>query len=496
MLVTTRPRRLLAGAATIALLATGLVVPSARAAVATSVSIEIVPAAPTFADPITFRATVTPAGVCGDVDVYETTSGTPEERSGFDGICSAAGALDRVFERETYAIGHHTFEATFYPSDPGAYGTSEVAFEFDVAKAPTITTMFRDSVAEANTPIALGVDVGAYKQDSGGSVDVYRNGVVDPLCTLPITTWSTPAICMVPGLPEGTYAFHAEYSGTTQMAESVSDDLEVDVLPDEVHASGVRVEYATFYPVLDDYRDIVAIKGNRAEAISVSIKIYKPSGALLKTIQIPEGSGPYQYTWNGRTDGGTILAAGKYKVVQKLTDVGSTTESHTDYVTLSKKELVTYRKAISQSGSSVDATGSSGTGDVDLGSGFVKVHASPDTFSFAGAGWQFTIPEATVYQSVVAKVLARRSGGPGGNYLGAQNFNRCPYKAGSNWKSNCFDDLVAIPATSGTTKHTYKSSNIGGNYRAGRKMRLLVSTTGGTIWVYKVTIVVIYGVLE
>ena len=90
-----------------------------------------------------------------------------------------------------------------------------------------------------------------------------------------------------------------------------------------VEATGVAVSGTTIYPYKDTWRDTVAIRGTRTERLSVTIKIYKPTGSLLMTRTIAAGTGAYSYTWNGKTSKGVILAAGKYKVVQTLTDPSS-----------------------------------------------------------------------------------------------------------------------------------------------------------------------------
>ena len=50
-------------------------------------------------------------------------------------------------------------------------------------------------------------------------------------------------------------------------------------------------------------------------------------------------AGPYTYIWNGRNAAGTILPAGKYRIVQTLTDTALNLGLATFSVTLSKKKL-------------------------------------------------------------------------------------------------------------------------------------------------------------
>src|SRR6185295_14917656 len=169
-----------------------------------------------------------------------------------------------------------------------------------------------------------------------------------------------------------------------------SDSFEMTVVSDVLHASGVRVSAASIYPYKDGYKDTLKITGVREEPITVTIKIYKPSGGLLRTVTLAKGSGSYSWTWNGKTSSGSILPEGKYRITQTLKDAGTGVASFTSYVTLSKKRLVTLTKTITKLGSSFTATGTAGTGTIKVSSAG-SVRLSTGGAGWAGVGWQFSL---------------------------------------------------------------------------------------------------------
>ena len=70
-----------------------------------------------------------------------------------------------------------------------------------------------------------------------------------------------------------------------------------------VEATGVAVSGTSLYPYKDTWRDTVPIRGTRTERLSVTIRVYKPTGSLLMTRAIAPGTGAYSYTWNGQSRG-------------------------------------------------------------------------------------------------------------------------------------------------------------------------------------------------
>lgn len=459
--------------------------------------------------PITLTASVDSTSMAssiypqGSVKFWETTSGTPVLLGTSSVYPVAPGDAGAQLTVNNFAGGTHKVLAEYIGPDAVRAGSSSVVTNIVVSKFnPTIFIgNLTGNPVDANSPFDIGavVESAGTSYASGATMSFTRVGAGAPTCTAVPVVLGAHTRCKVPSLAVGTWQFVASYSGNANTNAKLSDTLTVNVVANTVHASGVGTAYTTFYPYKDSYKDSVAIRGTRNEPIGVTIKIYNPGGTLIKTATVAQGSGAYSYAWTGRKSDGTMYAEGKYKVVQTLKDAGGLSKAYTSYVTLSKKKLFRYTKTVTKLGSSVTAKGTLGTGTVTINtsSDFTKVYAAPDTFSWAGAGWELTLPEASVYESFYVRIYGRRTGSPGLNRIGAQRFSTCAYSTTAAWKEECFSAWVTIPVTSGTTLYYYKTANLASDYRtSGRKVRLMVMTTGGSIWVYKAQVVVHYGLLR
>jgi hypothetical protein len=297
---------------------------------------------------------------------------------------------------------------------------------------------------------------------------------------------NNPYSFSLPTFPVGTVDLIAEYSGDVNFDASTSAPFSLVVQSDVVEATGVSVGYAAFYPFKDGYRDTLPIKGVRNEAASVSIRVYNSKNKVVKTLSVASGGGPYAVSWTGRTSSGTMLAAGTYRVVQTLTDVNGIRLVVSKNVTLSAKRLYYYTKTVGKLGSSLSSIGHSGRGRVlKYSNGSIKLDARGD---WAAAGWQLTLPAAAVYKSMSIGVYGR-SGIPIG-YMGAQNFTWCGYS--SVWDTSCVDRVTSIHlTTSWTTRSVSPTAN-----RHGRIVRIVASQFVGQTQIYKVRVIVKYGLLK
>ena len=438
----------------------------------------------------------------GSVKFWETTTGTPVllatvavTQSGVTGD----GAANLYVS--DFPVGTHKVVAEYVGPDPYRSGSTSNEVSL-VVNAETATAWLQLDTAGAiethhSFKIGAGIQNGGQGYAENATFTFKRVGSSTPICVLPVA-YGTETQCTVPSQAVGTWQFVVEYSGNAVTASDTSVPLTVHVVADTVHATGVSVDNTTFYPVKDAYKDTVSIKGTRNESIGVTIKIYSPGGTLLKTVTVASGSGAYSYAWNGRKSDGSIYAAGKYKVVQTLKDAAGTTLTSTLYTTISKKKLYTYSKTITKLGKSMTAKGTAngGTLTTSKSSGYAKLYAPTAGTSWAGAGWELTLPSATVYKSIYVRVHGRHSGTTGFTAMGSQNFTTCPYVAGGAWDEACFGAWKNIPTTSGTTLHYYKSASLSSVYRSGTKVRVSVSSYGGTAYIYKAQVIVSYGVLK
>ncbi len=302
-------------------------------------------------------------------------------------------------------------------------------------------------------------------------------------------------LCEIPTMAPGYYQYHVTYSGNAVFASSVSDPFDFTIEPDTFDATGIGVSASTFYPYKDSYLDTVSIRGTRNEPMSVLIRIYRPTGALLRTISIAKGTGAYSFAWNGRYSTGTMLATGRYRVTQTLTDSGAS-KSFTSYTTLSAKRLVTRTTYVTKKGNAITAKGTDGNGSISISSsgGYTKLVGRYPTGTTA-IGYQFALPSAAVYKSISFQVYTKGGLRVPPNEIGLQNFKTCPYVAGS-WDINCFDHWKAFPSSGSSGLSWTSASGSATNDRYSRTVRGSVSVINGTMYVYTARIKVTYGVLQ
>jgi len=414
--------------------------------------------------------------------------GVPTWQDG--GTVNGVQILDATLPVEGPTAGEHVYQAVFAATDTLDALTLEVTVQVaPVAMTVTITTAANP--VEANHPVTL------YPELSGEGTGTAITGTIewrdaDTDAVLDTRSVDDPAFTLGP-LPAGVRHYVAEYSGDADHAPATSPVFTLTVVADTVEATGVGLQYTTFYPPTDSYRDTVAVRGVRAEPISVGIRIYGPTGSLVRSATVARASGAYAYAWNGRNSGGTILANGKYKVVQTLTDEAGTKRVVTTYVNLSNKKLVTYSTYVTKLGSSLSAKGSGSGGSVvtSTSAGYAKLN--PGSAGWALAGWEFVLPSATVYKSVTFQVYAKARGSAPPTYIAMQDFTTCARS--STWYDTCFDRYRAIGNASGALAW-YQTGSTSAANRSGRYVRGLVDAGYGSTYVYKARVKVVYAILR
>jgi flagellar hook assembly protein FlgD len=370
-------------------------------------------------------------------------------------------------------------------------------FATTVAAADPSTTTLSvvEASPQANHPLTLVavVDPATTGWDTDATFDFTDTDAALVICDDKSADPGNATQCVINFPTAGTHHYTATYSGNTVLDTSTSVEIEVVVAPDTVDATNVGRNLSTFYPVKDGYRDTVTISGNRQELIKVTIRIYNAGNTKVKQVTKTEGVGHYAYSWNGRNAAGTILAAGKYKIVQTLVDHFGTTKAFTSYVYLSKKKLVTKSTYVTKSGANATVTGYDGTGSVAKSTtgGILRLKAGN---AFAGAGWQFVLPSATIYKSIAFQLEAKAPFAVPPTQIAVQNFVWCA-RSGPPWNTACFNHVKNIGNSSGSLKWYSTSGNVSSN-RDGRYVRGLVYVQHGTVYVYKVRIKVTYQVLQ
>jgi hypothetical protein len=401
-------------------------------------------------------------------------------------VSNGDGSWNTFRDIAALSEGSHVFRARI-PETDYVLGTSSM-ITVTVTKGATTPVWTSELSVQAHHSLLVGVAVngpdGGVTWDGAMTVkNVATNAVV--------ATGEIGMQFTLPAMTVGPHDFLVSYAGNANYEPS-SKTFTVTVVPDVVEAVSVGLSATGFYPYVDGYRDTVLVKGGRIEPISVGIRIYNSGGSLVKSVSIARGTGGYGYYWNGKTSTGALLAAGTYRVVQRLTDAFGTVRTYTNYVGLSRKRLYYHTAYITKLGSSISAKGTVGSGRVALSttSGYARLYSPSWPSNWAGVGYQFTIPSATVYKSISFQVYAKGVFGAAPNEIGLQNFATCPYSTA--WNEYCFDHRRAL----GGSSFYWVSAPGSITYnRYGRTVRGIVSVYYGTYYIYKARVKVYYATL-
>ena len=331
-----------------------------------------------------------------------------------DGNLSGVAPLDGSGDGSTdvhLSVGTHSIVATF-----GGLGDFEESESDPAAVVATFATTV--ALSSSRNP-ALSTDSVTITADvSPGSITGGTLTVVDSFDGSTIASAAvgsgTTSVGVTQVFATGSHALTATYSGEGDHAPSEAHMTQTINADTVVAATGLSVSYPTFYPYEDEYRDTEAIVGNLHETASVVIRIFSPSGSLIEDVSLGTLSpGPYVHTWNGRNSSGAIRPEGRYKIVQRLTDIASNVRRATFYVDLSRKKLIWTTSTISRSGSAYDFFIDEGNGSISTTNSAYRlgVLLTSGTSGVAVA-YRFTVRSAVKYgDSITFGVLGRSPNG-------------------------------------------------------------------------------------
>jgi hypothetical protein len=449
--------------------------------------------------PTTFTVRVDPDGItgtapCGPVKIFEIVATVPVLLTSIQ-TCTNGATIEYVHQAG-FDLGTHTFKAAWEIESDAWLDSESATVELTILKTDSTVSVSAEQTVEAHHSLTFQAGVGSWSNAFAlsGTVKFYRSGTATPICTVTARVDNLHS-CSIAFGTTGTFDVTAVYSGNTWVNGSTSDPFAVTVTPDTVHASSVGLGFTTFYPATDGYRDVLPIRGTRNESISVTARVYSPGGSLLKTFTKTVGTGAYLFNWNGRNTAGTILPEGTYRVVQTLRDAAGTTKAFTSFVVLSKKHLVTITKTLSKKGNAAVAGGTYGTGTIleNTSTGYILM--KPGSSGWTGAGWQFTLPSATIYKSLKFRVYGKHGLSVPPTYIGMQNFSWCPLVAGLDWEEACFDHLRTFGNTANTLAYYTTTGSLTTN-KSGLTVRGFVTNYVGPAYVYRAEVVVTYQVLQ
>ncbi len=464
---------------------------------------------------VTITATVTwpPTGApgpapTGTVTFFEGATAIAGPVALVGGIASFDTSWEAVTDEDTHDI------TAVYSGNGGNFAEASAApFRQVVGKSGVEVVVTSDRLTwESSVPVKLTASVHpvatGVTREVAGTVAFRVDGVLK--ATVPVVAGAASyTTTLALGARSVVASFTPDVSVETVFKPG-SGGLAKTVVANTVNASGVGVSSSSVYPVKDTWKDTVAIRGTRNEAASVSIKVYRVvSGKdpVVKSASLARASGPYAYSWNGRTSSGKVLPAGKYKVVQVLADAFGARKTYTSYVTLSAKKMTWYTKTITvspgprrfsapsdpsiQSQYSTTSTGA-------LTMAFTPPSGSPDAVAWRAVGYQFYLPSASTYSSLSFQVQGSWTG------TTAPKIGLAPWNGG-DWGSmyNTTRARVAMD-TIATDFDGQTITNLTG-IRSGRYVRAVIdSFTAPSGWSkgpfsYKITavrLVVKYGILK
>ena len=280
--------------------------------------------------------------------------------------------------------------------------------------------------------------------------------------------WGYTALIKIRMPTAGTRVVEARYGGDGTYAPAVSATVVMYVEPDTgVTVSGVTVQYPTFFPYKDGYKDTVAISATPGEPVTATIKIYDPYNRLVKSWTLASRTTAWNVLWNGRNTAGTALPAGKYKVIQSLRDAVGHRDAWTLYITISSKKLTWVTGTITKYADQYASFNYSSYGDVSRSYKYSRgLELYGNIYDeWAWAGWAFAIPRGIQYGTFTFSILGTPMSGYGVPYLSCWNY------AGD------YEDAIRWPGRSYTW---YSTSFAGASHLNGNNAARCYATVEGS----------------
>jgi hypothetical protein len=316
-----------------------------------------------------------------------------------DGTLNGVAPIDGSGDGSTdvhLSAGTHSIVATF--GGLGDFAASESDPATVVATFATAVTLSSNRNPALDTEavtITASVSPGSI---TGGTLTVVDSFDGSTIASATVGSGTTSA-AVTQVFAEGMHALTATYSGDGDYASSLAH-LDQAVNKDTVvAATELSVAYATFYPYPDQYRDTEAIRGRLQETASVLIRIFSPSGSLIKDVNLgTQSPGAYAYAWDGRYPSGAILPEGRYKIIQRLTDVAGNVSKTTFYANLSRKKLIWTTSTISINGSAYFGFIDEGNGSISqTNSAYTRGLLLTSGTSGVAVVYRFTLHSAVKY---------------------------------------------------------------------------------------------------
>jgi hypothetical protein len=165
----------------------------------------------------------------------------------------------------------------------------------------------------------------------------------------------------------------------------------------------------TFFPVVDDYLDMLEITGTRAEDASVDVHIASvATGTTVFDHSIEVTTGAYRIIWNGRADTGGLVEPGEYDVTATLTDRTANTRVVAQRVTVSHDWISWTTRRVARQPWKFSLWGWSRGGRITLAKSSSRFWVRlASNRGFAAVIYEFPVASAKFYQPLTFEVLGR-----------------------------------------------------------------------------------------
>jgi Bacterial Ig-like domain (group 3) len=403
--------------------------PIARAPVAAAADPGTAPAPAPVATATTITASPNPAAEGTEVTLTATVRPNPGGGTiawtdaanngwtiGITPVDPVTGVATLAAELEA---GFHGVVASFRGSPGFAPSASDPLLVGVFGPGEPTTTALAGSVAvtELGLPVELTATVNPIPEGFG--LVAFFDGIT-ALGTQVVDGETGTATITASRLAVGIHRIVAAYLGDDTNAGSQSAPIEIAITPDtSIHASGLDLSRSTFYPVKDGYADTVEIRGTVAQPVTVRAMIYSlTDGRLVRSLGFGQKVGAYRVPWDGTNAAGSLLPAGRYRIIQQLRDAWGNTLSHTGDVALSHKRLVWTTASQARTAASADERTTYASALI-LRSRFVgglQVDAGTGDYTDLSEAWvdyAFRLPAAAVYKSLTCGVLGATDPGRG-----------------------------------------------------------------------------------
>jgi flagellar hook capping protein FlgD len=439
-------------------------------------------------DPITLTATVTEGGIPVTTGLVRFQSQADPDSHDVDVDSNGVATYD-----DELRAGYTSWEARYYPGGTGATTSAW-------GRTDTTTTLELPATMKQGRLALARMRVGPLPPDHGIPAltlfDETTGTTVGPSLPTPYDdeVWVDLAV-----LAPGPHVLHAVFTGDDHVHDSVSPPATITVTPDDELDATIVNSSSKLYPHKDGYKDTVKTTVRSSEPVTIAFSVLNAAGTTVRSSHPAPVTAwtdtKTAFTWNGTSNTGKRVPAGKYRIRAVVTDGFGHMLTKTFAVAVSAKRLVWHTVSSSplKAGRSWSGRGSSGTGSARAGGTW-----STGGRLRAGDGWvtvaytlklrSTSVPKSAVVRKITAYVAGKGPSGTPDAEIGIHN------TAYGSWKIiNYYDAIKKV----GKASKTYSTSTTdASHHRSGKTVHVIIIVNGGTWDVRRVKVTYRYAVLK